>query len=593
MKRSKLLLMVSCALFACDAWAQNEGEVIDLLPDGVTVNVNSERKLGKEKNVVVCGSPKKGYKAFFAATDSEHGEELWVTDGTKAGTKMVKDIVPGTASSNPSYLGRLNDKCLFSANTDDAGRELWVSDGTEAGTFMVKDLYAVGDGDPKGFMQVNETQAVFGAIDDESAEYDPDNGAQYWVWVTDGTEAGTKRLSDKIKIDNPGKENTNLHYPYVRVGRKVFFKGDDVDGKYGTELCVTDGTEAGTYLVKDINYEENQDATAKGLTGYTRDSAIDNLENFNNQKVVFKAWTPEYGNEPWASDGTEAGTYLIVDTNPGKNDAGIGISGDGFGPGWEVFKGRIWCRVHKDSIGNELGGYSTTPGDEVVYDVNDLAPTAKNSSYPDPGCVFQKTYFFCAAHGFDAAQPNNWGGELWAFDGVNKPYMQNDFCPGTQCDWVKEQTVAGGSLYWYNEANDNPAVYGDGLYRLDDKDATPVVCPHITSTGDHVHSLRNLGGQILYCSAATNRIYTFKYHKTGWDGKSDMGYLEPIFDGVTDPTDPSYVDPYQKGLTGIQETVAEKSNRTDDIYTIGGIKVSSKNLKPGLYITGGKKIVKR
>lgn len=105
MKRSKLLLMVSCALFACDAWAQNEGEVIDLLPDGVTVNVNSERKLSKEKNVVVCGSPKKGYKAFFAATDSEHGEELWVTDGTKAGTKMEKDIVPGTASSNPSYLG--------------------------------------------------------------------------------------------------------------------------------------------------------------------------------------------------------------------------------------------------------------------------------------------------------------------------------------------------------------------------------------------------------------------------------------------------------------------------------------------------------
>ena len=72
-----------------------------------------------------------------------------------------------------------------------------------------------------------------------------------------------------------------------------------------------------------------------------------------------------------------------------------------------------------------------------------------------------------------------------------------------------------------------------------------------------------------------------------------MGYLEPIFDGVTDPTDPSYVDPYQKALTGIQETVAEKNTNTDDIYTIDGIKVDSKNLKPGLYITAGKKIVKR
>ena len=57
----------------------------------------------------------------------------------------------------------------------------------------------------------------------------------------------------------------------------------------------------------------------------------------------------DYGNEPWASDGTEAGTYMIADTNPGKDNNGIGLSGDGFGPGWEVFKGRIWCRWYKDA----------------------------------------------------------------------------------------------------------------------------------------------------------------------------------------------------------------------------------------------------
>lgn len=52
---------------------------------------------------------------------------------------MVKDIVDGTGGSNPSYLGRLNDKVLFSAYTDNAGQELWVSDGTRAGTFMLAD----------------------------------------------------------------------------------------------------------------------------------------------------------------------------------------------------------------------------------------------------------------------------------------------------------------------------------------------------------------------------------------------------------------------------------------------------------------------
>ncbi|NIP52547.1 MAG: hypothetical protein GWN61_15505, partial [candidate division Zixibacteria bacterium] len=32
---------------------------------------------------------------FFAASDGIHGYELWKSDGTAAGTVMVKDINPG------------------------------------------------------------------------------------------------------------------------------------------------------------------------------------------------------------------------------------------------------------------------------------------------------------------------------------------------------------------------------------------------------------------------------------------------------------------------------------------------------------------
>ena len=172
MKRGKLLLISAMLSLAGNAVAQDSGELIDLLPDGVTANINPERKWDKQKNLVVAGSPEKGYKAFFAASDSEHGEELWVTDGTKEGTHMVADIIPGSNSSEPCYISRFNDKVLFSAYTDDYGRETYISDGTEEGTILLADTYILGDGNPKAFIQMDEHHAVFAATDDESAEYD-------------------------------------------------------------------------------------------------------------------------------------------------------------------------------------------------------------------------------------------------------------------------------------------------------------------------------------------------------------------------------------------------------------------------------------
>ncbi|MBW8877928.1 MAG: hypothetical protein JF614_23445 [Acidobacteria bacterium] len=82
-----------------------------------------------------------GDRLLFAANgDDGHGVELWQTDGTPAGTTLVKDIAPGEGSSFPMGLTAAGGRVFFSARDGLHGWELWESDGTAAGTRMVEDL---------------------------------------------------------------------------------------------------------------------------------------------------------------------------------------------------------------------------------------------------------------------------------------------------------------------------------------------------------------------------------------------------------------------------------------------------------------------
>ena len=239
-----------------------------------------------------------GNRALFSAQGTA-GAELWITDGTEAGTTLVKDINPGAASATPQSLAALgNGQVLFKADDGVHGFELWTTDGTAAGTTLVRDIQAgsgPGMGGNGSFVALGGGLAVFAANDGSS-------GTE--LWVTDGTGAGTLLLKD-IRLGIDGSQ------PYAPValgdGTALFFADD---GVHGFELWRTDGTTGGTSLLKDIR------PGAEGSRGDPFD-----LTSLGDGRVLFSANDGVNGPELWISDGTEAGTVLLKDILSGITES--------------------------------------------------------------------------------------------------------------------------------------------------------------------------------------------------------------------------------------------------------------------------------
>ena len=87
-------------------------------------------------------------KVYFSGYDATNGRELFETDGTLAGTTLVKDINPGGGSSYPTVgygagldqFAVLGGKLYFGANDGTNGHQLWTTDGTSARTTIVDEI---------------------------------------------------------------------------------------------------------------------------------------------------------------------------------------------------------------------------------------------------------------------------------------------------------------------------------------------------------------------------------------------------------------------------------------------------------------------
>lgn len=96
--------------------------------------------------------------ALLQGFDPATGNELWITDGTPQGTRLLADLAPGTASSEPREFRVIGSRVVFSAYTLAHGREAFVTDGTTAGTRMLFDLApGTAESEPREFTRVRTT----------------------------------------------------------------------------------------------------------------------------------------------------------------------------------------------------------------------------------------------------------------------------------------------------------------------------------------------------------------------------------------------------------------------------------------------------
>jgi ELWxxDGT repeat protein len=279
-----------------------------------------------------------GHTLYFLANDLAHGSELWATDGTVAGTRMVKEIRTGADyGSVIAPLMPVPGGIVFRAINDSVREKLWFSDGSEAGTKVLKDIRVLDD----SMVSVGSKVLFVG--------YDTDR-AEGQIWSTDGTAAGTKPITDLSSDDGsfpiqvvpaPGgrlyftrgdftprprelwtidpdgsitelaETHADWTYPGILhptvAGGLLYFVQAESEGYGAAELWRTDGTSAGTI-----------ELTAFGSNGWA--SAPRELAAMGDG-LIFDAGTAEVGVELWCTDGTRKGTRLLKDIDTAPDNA--------------------------------------------------------------------------------------------------------------------------------------------------------------------------------------------------------------------------------------------------------------------------------
>jgi len=322
--------------FVSDGTINNTAVLKDVNPSGYGLEFTNE----SNTNIFI----KAGNKLYFNAFNAQTGREIYSTDGTTAGTALVKDIRTGNLDgvAGYTYFMEYNGIFYFKANDGVHGNELWRTDGTEAGTFMVKDINpgaASGVTASNSYTYTNTNFAVFNGYLYFMGE---DAATGYGVWRTDGTEAGTEKVITLLSSDGINRSLVILG----ATNDKIFLASEYISTTYGLNtLWSSDGTQNGTIIIHSFPfnittqfrrcctlnnvfyYGVYNSGTAYSIfktTGAAGNNELikgnfgEGWDNFSFMQpcgnyVYFGlgTYSSDYSNELWRTDGTYDGTISL------------------------------------------------------------------------------------------------------------------------------------------------------------------------------------------------------------------------------------------------------------------------------------------
>ena len=444
--------------------------------DGTAAGTGEFVKVGQPDWVTGVGDT-----LFVSARDTHHGDELWKSDGTLAGTVRVTDIYRHAGSSNPKDLRSVGEKLYFNAFDPTHGREPYVSNGTPEGTHLLGDInpHLDGSADPKIGIAANGL--LYFSASDGMNEGRP-------IFATDGTGKGIRVILD---VGQDAGVGTVQSAPTMgQLNDKVlFFAGDGTASGRGA-LWITDGTSAGTSLVKRVFGNQlvpfahalyfttgggsgdstlyRTDGTAKGTF------AITSLTNFKissdlvvaGNRMFFTATDGVHGYELWSSDGTKHGTGMLKDIKPGAGDS-MPFPGTYMGVVGKALYFRADDGVHGAELWDSDG---TKAGTKLVADIKPGAAASDPTSFH----AFNGRCFFTTENNprlyksDGTTKGTKIVGSTTGTDGMNPfnmiPFKKRLFYVAEDSDareqlWSTDGTNAGTAMVTHSTwSNDSPAI---------------------------------------------------------------------------------------------------------------------------------------